>query len=117
MAAFGVGVLARVAVKLARGLTPTANIMGTVGMVALAANMLCLVLLSRRHRDDINMRSAWVCSRNDVIGNVGVLVAALAVGFTGSPWPDIIIGLEIAVVFGRSAVQVIRAAARVAVSS
>jgi Co/Zn/Cd efflux system component len=78
----------------------------------LAANLFCLLLLWRRRGDDINMLSAWVCSRNDVIGNVGVLVAAAAVAATGSPWPDIVVGLLVAAVFGRSAIQVIRDASR-----
>jgi Co/Zn/Cd efflux system component len=86
MAAFGVGVLAQVAFKIVHGLVPTAEVMGVVGIMALAANLLCLVLLWRRRSDDINIRSAWVCSRNDVIGNVGVLLAALAVRFTGCEW-------------------------------
>jgi Co/Zn/Cd efflux system component len=107
MAAFGVGVLAQVAVKIAHGLAPTVEWMGAIGLLALAANLFCLILLGRRRGDDINMRSAWICSRNDVIGNVGVLVAAAAVWLTASPWPDIIIGLVVAVVFGRSAVQII----------
>ena len=83
-----------------------------VGVLALAANLFCLILLWRRRGDDVNMRSAWICSRNDVVGNVGVLVAALAVGLTGSPWPDILIGLAVAGMFGRSAMQVIREAGR-----
>jgi Co/Zn/Cd efflux system component len=112
MAAFGVGVLVQVAVKIARGIPPTVEVMGAVGALAFAANLLCLVLLWRRRSDDINMRSAWVCSRNDVIGNAGVLVAAAAVALTGSPWPDIVIGLLVAGVFGHSAVRVIRDASR-----
>lgn len=117
MAAFGVGVLVQVAVKIAYGLTPTAELMGVVGLVALGANLFCLSLLWRRRGDDINMRSVWVCSRNDVIGNVGVLVAAVAVGLTGSPWPDIMIGLLVAAVFGRSAMRIIREATRAAAIS
>ena len=117
MGAFGIGVLVQVVLKLARGLTPAADVMGAVGVLAFAANLFCLILLRRRRGDDINMRSAWICSRNDVIGNAGVLVAAALVGLTGSPWPDIVIGLLVASVFGRSAVQVIRDASRaVAVS-
>jgi Co/Zn/Cd efflux system component len=112
MAAFGVGVLAQAGLKIARGLSPTVEVMGGVGVVALAANLFCLLLLWRRRGDDINMLSAWVCSRNDVIGNVGVLVAAAAVAATGSPWPDIVVGLLVAAVFGRSAIQVIRDASR-----
>jgi Co/Zn/Cd efflux system component len=117
MAAFGVGVLVQIAVKIAYGLTPTAELMGGIGLLALAANLFCFALLWRRRGDDINMRSAWVCSRNDVFGNVGVLVAAVAVGLSGSPWPDIIIGLVVAGVFGRSAVQIIREASRAAAAA
>ena len=112
MAAFGVGVLAQVGLKLAHGLAPNAEVMGIVGFVALAANLVCLILLWQRRADDLNMRSAWVCSRNDVIGNAGVLAAAAAVAITGSPWPDIVVGVAVAGLFGRSAVQVIRAASR-----
>ena len=110
MAAFGIGVLVQVAVKVARGLTPTVEVMGAVGTLAFDANLLCLILLWRRRSDDINMRSAWVCSRNDVIGNAGVLVAAAAVALSGSPWPDIAIGVLVAGAFGHSAVGVIREA-------
>jgi Co/Zn/Cd efflux system component len=112
MAAFGVGVVVQVAVKVIQGLTPTAEVMGVVGVLALAANLGCLALLWSRRADDVNMRSAWVCSRNDVIGNSGILVAAAAVATTGLAWPDIVIGLLVAGVVGRSALQVIREASR-----
>ena len=112
MAAFGIGLLVQVAVKIVQGLTPTVEVMSVVGALALAANLCCLALLWRRRADDINMRSAWICSRNDVIGNAAVLAAAAAVATTGSPWPDIVIGLLVATVFGRSAVQVVREASR-----
>jgi Co/Zn/Cd efflux system component len=117
MTAFGIGVLVQAVVKIARGLAPTVEVMGAVGLLAFAANVFCLVLLWRRRGDDINMRSAWVCSRTDVAGNAGVLVAAGAVALTGSPWPDIAIGLLVAGMFGQSAARVIRDASRaVAVS-
>ncbi|HEY3099318.1 MAG TPA: cation transporter [Methylomirabilota bacterium] len=112
MAAFGAAVLAQAALTLARGLSPAADVMGIVGLAALAANVVCLVLLWRHRGDDINMRSAWLCSRNDVVANVAVLLAALAVGLSGSSWPDIVIGLIIAGVFGRSALQIVRQARR-----
>jgi Co/Zn/Cd efflux system component len=112
MAAFGAGVLAQVAWKIVGGLAPRAEVMSAVGGLALASNAFCLALLWQHRGDDINMRSAWVCSRNDVIGNVGVLMAAAAVGLTGSPWPDVAIGLLVAGVFGRSALQVLREASR-----
>lgn len=117
MAAFGAGVLVQVAVKIARGLHPTVELMGAVGLLALAANLACLWLLWRRRHDDINMRSAWLCSRNDVIGNGGVLVAAAAVWLTGSPWPDIVIGLLVAGMFVRSALGIIGEAAAAAALS
>ena len=110
MAAFGVGVLAQVIIKVLQGLVPAAEVMGVVGALALTANVFCLILLWRHHGDDINMRSAWVCSRNDVIGNAGVLLAAVGVSLTGSAWPDIAIGLLVAAVFCRSAILVIREA-------
>ena len=112
MAAFAVGVLVQVGAKIARGLVPTVEVMSAVGALALAANLVCLGLLWRRRGDDINMRSAWICSRNDVIGNAAVLVAAGATAVTASPWPDIVIGLLVASVFARSAVQVLREAGR-----
>jgi Co/Zn/Cd efflux system component len=117
MAAFGIGLLVQVAFKITGGVAPTVEVMGVVGTLAFAANLWCLALLWRRRGDDINMRSAWICSRNDVIGNAAVLVAAGAVAVTGSPWPDIVIGLLVASVFGRSAVQVVRDASRAVAAS
>lgn len=110
MAGFGIGIVVEVAAKLARGLTPEAAIMWAVALAALVANASVLVLLRRHRADDINMRSAWLCSRNDVIANGGVLLAALGVGLSGSAWPDILVGLGIAVLFATSAVGVIREA-------
>jgi cation diffusion facilitator family transporter len=110
MAGFGIGIVAEVCFKLARGLTPEAGIMWTVALAALVANAAVLGLLRRHRADDINMRSAWLCSRNDVIANGGVLLAALGVGLSGSAWPDILVGLGIAALFGFSAVGVIREA-------
>jgi cation diffusion facilitator family transporter len=110
MAGFGLAVLAEVGTKLARGVTPNAHIMWTVAVVALLANASALAVLWRHRADDINMRSAWLCSRNDVIANAGVLTAALGVSLSGSAWPDILVGLAIATLFGLSAVGVIRQA-------
>ena len=110
MAAFGVGVLAQVVTKLLHGLHPNADTMGIVGSLALAANTVCLVMLWRRRRDDVNMRSAWMCSLNDVAGNAGVIVAGAAVALTASGWPDILVGLMIAGMFCASATHIIRAA-------
>ena len=112
MAAFGVGVLVEVAFKLARGLVPAVELMSAIAVVALAANASVLVFLWRHRSDDINMRSAWLCSRNDVVANAAVVLAAAGVALTGSAWPDILVGLAIAALFGASAVDVIRQARR-----
>lgn len=110
MAAFGVGVLVEVAFKIAHGLVPAAGVMSVTGVVALAANASVLAFLSRHRADDVNMRSAWLCSRNDVVANVAVVLAAGGVALTGSAWPDIAVGLGIAALFATSAVDVIRQA-------
>lgn len=112
MAAFALGVLVEVGTKLVRGVIPSADLMSGVGLLALAANASVLVFLWRHRADDINMRSVWLCSRNDVVANAGVLLAAVGVAMTGSAWPDIAIGLGIAGLFGISAVAVIRGALR-----
>ena len=112
MAAFGVGILIEVGRKLAHGVIPSAGLMSGVGLLALVANAAALLLLSRHRADDLNMRSVWLCSRNDVTANVGVLVAALGVALTRSVWPDVVVGLLIAGLFGTSAMAVIRAALR-----
>lgn len=112
MAAFGAGVLAEVALKLVGGAVPVAQAMGAVGALALVANVVCLALLWPRRTDDVNMRSAWTCSLNDVAGNVGVLLAGGGVALTGRAWPDIAVGLLLAALFATSAVTVIRGARR-----
>ena len=112
MAVFGVAVLVEVAAKLARGVTPSADLMSGVGLLALVANGAVLVFLSRHRADDVNMRSVWLCSRNDVVANAAVLLAALGVALTRSPWPDIAVGLGIGALFMLSAVEVIRAGLR-----
>jgi len=108
--AFGAWIVFEVAQKLAYGIAPTASLMGLFGFIALAANLACLALLWRFRRHDINMRSTFECSRNDVIANVGVLVAALGVWATGAGWPDIVVGLIVAALFVRSAVSILREA-------
>lgn len=107
MAAFGAFVLAEVAWKVATGIVPAAEVMGGVGLLALAANTVCSLLLWSRRGDDINMKSAWLCSRNDVAANVGVLLAAGGVIVTGTAWPDILVGLVIAALFVRSAAAIL----------
>ena len=109
--AFGGAVLVDVAWKLASARPPSAEGMGAIGAVALAANLVCLFLLTRHRADDVNMRAVWLCSRNDIIANVGVVLAAAGVAWTGSRWPDVVVGSVIALVFLSSAASVLRDAA------
>lgn len=104
---FGLGVLVQVGVKIQTGVPPSSTTMLAVGAIALVANLVCLALLWRFRKQDLNMSSTFECSRNDVISNCGVLVAAIAVGMLNSAWPDIIIGLVIAALFLRSAYKVL----------
>src|SRR4029077_15759170 len=91
---------------------PAADVMGSIGLLALAANLVCLALLWRDRADDLNLRPPFVCSLNDVAGNAGVLLASAGVGLLGSAWPDIAVGLLIAGMFGASAIGVIARARR-----
>lgn len=107
---FGVGVMIEVAVKIATGVPPSSGIMLVFGGLALAANLTCLGLLWRYRSQDLNMSSTFECSRNDVIANLSVLAAAGGVALLSSPWPDILVGSGIALLFLWSAVRVLRGA-------
>ncbi|HVY06978.1 MAG TPA: cation transporter [Burkholderiales bacterium] len=104
--AAGIAVAGQVAWKILHPAPPAIEIMGVVSLVALAANGLCLLLLTRHRHDDINMSSVWECSRNDIAGNIAVFLAAASVRLTGSGWPDIAVGAALAALFLRSAVRV-----------
>ncbi|WP_422372362.1 cation transporter [Hoeflea sp.] len=82
---------------------PSAEIMGVIGLLALAANLASVVLLMRYKDGDANVRSVWLCSRNDAIGNVAVMAASVAVWFTATAWPDLVVALLMAGLFLRSA--------------
>jgi Co/Zn/Cd efflux system component len=92
MLAFGLAVLAEAAYKAFHPVMPGVKTMGIVGAVALAANIVCFSLLYRHRADNRNMSSTWLCSRNDLIANAGVLVAAGTAYLLASRWPDIIVG-------------------------
>lgn len=82
---------------------PKAEIMGAIGVLALAANFASVLLLMRYKDGDANVRSVWLCSRNDAIGNIAVMVASVAVWFTATAWPDLIVAIIMAGLFLRSA--------------
>ena len=89
MGAFGVFVLGKALYNLHAGVTPEPTTMGAVGLAALAVNAGVALMLFRFRSGDANMRSVWICSRNDAIGNVAVMLAAVGVFGTGSAWPDL----------------------------
>jgi Co/Zn/Cd efflux system component len=89
---------------------PRAEVMGVVGFLALAANVASVVLLARYKDGDANVRSVWLCSRNDAIGNVAVMLAALAVWATASAWPDLIVAAAMAGLFLTSSISILRQA-------
>jgi Co/Zn/Cd efflux system component len=109
--ALGIGVIVNVVIKIESGVPPSSMLMLAFGGIALIANLVCLRLLWRFRALDVNMASTFECSRNDVISNLGVLVAAGLVAWMASPWPDIVIGSAMALLFLRSAVRVIVEAA------
>lgn len=110
MAIFGFVVLGQATYRFLTASVPVAETMGVIGAVALVANAICLVLLYSHRADDINMRSTWLCSRNDIVSNVGVIIASVLVGLLNSGWPDLIVGVAIACLFLKSAYEVINEA-------
>ena len=108
MGAFGVFVLGKSLWSLQAGGPPEAATMGAVGFVALAVNAGVALMLYRFRSGDANMRSVWICSRNDAIGNVAVMVAALAVWGTATRWPDLIVAAIMAGLFLWSSAQILR---------
>ena len=89
---------------------PEAEIMGMIGLLALIANLASVMLLVRYKDGDANVRSVWLCSRNDAIGNVAVMIAALGVWGTATGWPDLIVAGIMASLFLSSAIQIFRQA-------
>src|SRR5437868_14882593 len=110
MALFGLWVIATVIWHAVHGTLPSAFAMGAVGFTALAANAASFGLLWTHRHGDANMRSAWICTRNDVLGNLAVLLAAAGVFGTGTGWPDVIVAAIMAVLAIQGAAIVIRQA-------
>jgi Co/Zn/Cd efflux system component len=110
MALFGLWVLGVTGWHAWHGTLPQAFTMGAVGFGALAANGLSFALLWKHRGGDANMRSAWICTRNDVLGNLAVLLAAVGVLGTGTGWPDLIVATIMAALALQGAVLVARQA-------
>ena len=96
MLLFGAFILAKTFWALGHGIAPAAITMGVVGLVALLANVAVALMLYAWREGDANMRSVWLCSRNDALGNIAVMLAALGVLKTGSGLPDLAVGLAMA---------------------
>jgi len=107
LALMGLGVLAATLYRVFITQMPEAVFMGGLGIIALVVNVSCAAILLRYREGDANVRAVWLFSRNDAIGNVAVIVAAIAVGTFGSFWPDLIVAAAIAGLFIHSAVKII----------
>lgn len=110
MTLLGLFVIGEAIYKIAYPIQPIAETISIIGGIALIANAICLVLLMRHKNTDLNVKSAWICSRNDVMGNVSVIFVGLLVGYFGSMWPDIIVGLGIALIILQSSIGIIKEA-------
>ena len=107
MGAFGLFVIANASYKALIGSTPDGVVIGSIAFVALLANVFVALLLYRYRAGDSNMRSVWLCSRNDAIGNVAVIAAGIGVFASGSHWPDLVVAGIIATLSLSAAYQVV----------
>ncbi|OUR96940.1 cation transporter [Halobacteriovorax marinus] len=107
MVILGVSVFLRVGYRFIYNLPPVVSTMTVIGVIALVANLCCLFLLTRHKDDDINFSSVWICSRNDIIANTLVLVAAYLVHILHSPIPDLVVGLVVTWLFLKSAFSIL----------
>ena len=101
-------VLADVVQRLVFGSAPNANMMLWVAGLALVVNVACFALLYSSRNGDINIRASWICSRNDMLMNTGVIISAILVAQLNMAWPDLVIATVIALVVLRSAIRIIR---------
>ena len=105
---FGIAVIGGVVQGVLTGPEPKGIAIISTAFAALAANLVCFGLLWKHRGEDINMRSVWLCSRNDVFSNAGVIVAGFLVLVTTAAWPDLLVGAIIALIFVQTAYVVIR---------
>lgn len=110
MLGLGVFVLVSTAERAINGSAPMAEAMGLIGLLALLANVAVAVALYRFRAGDSNMQSVWLCSRNDAVGNVAVILAGVTVYFTGSRWPDLLVAAIIASLAATSAWRILKLA-------
>ena len=106
----GIGLLVIVDVirRFIYGSEPASILMMGMGVIALIANVICLILISKHRKGEVHMRASWIFSKNDVIANLGVILAGVLVGWTGSRLPDLIIGFVVALIVFRGGVLILQ---------
>lgn len=109
--ALAVSVIVDVGRRFIFGSEPESVLILWMGSIALVANLVCLRLIAAHRRGEVHMRASWIFSKNDVLANLGVIVAGLLVRFTGTRWPDLIVGTAIAGLVLRGGIQILRDAA------
>ncbi len=107
-----VWVAAEVLRRFLRGSEPQSTWMIVVGALALAANVACLALLAKHRKGEIHLRASFICSTNDVLANLGVILGGLLVAATGSPLPDLAIGAAVVALVLRGGLRIVRDASR-----
>jgi len=112
LALMGLWVLASSAYRILVLGLPNETLMGAIAILAFSANLFSALLLMRYREGDANVRSVWLCSRNDAIGNLGVLLAAVLVGVFASPWPDLLVAFLMAALFLHSSSLILRQASK-----
>ena len=106
----GIGLLVIVDVirRFIYGSEPASILMMGMGVIALIANVICLILISKHRKGEVHMRASWIFSKNDVIANLGVILAGVMVGWTGSRLPDLIIGFVVALIVFRGGIFILQ---------
>ncbi len=106
----GLLVLLDVIRRIWLGSEPQSDLMLSIGLIALTVNMICFALLYQFRRGDVNLKASWICSRNDMLANIGIIISALLVGQFNAAWPDWVIGSVIAGIVIQSSLAIIREA-------
>ncbi|MBK7878924.1 MAG: cation transporter [Planctomycetes bacterium] len=112
LAILGLGVIAAALYRLFEHAQPEAAVMGTLGFLALATNVVCALLLVPHRKGDANVRAVWLFSRNDALGNVAVILAGGLVYWSGTAWPDLVAAMAIAALFLTSAIEILKGASQ-----
>ena len=105
--AFAIWVFSASVIKIFSHTIPVASTMGWIGFLALLANTFCLILLRKHKDDDLNMRSTYLCSKNDMISNLGVMLGAFLVAALNSKWPDVVLGFIMAILFIKTSLPIL----------